>query len=163
MAKPRKKYQGPKYVARNTMVTFFGGMSDTHAQHLQVTKLSNHTAMSNMARGVGDAHDWDRLNGAINMALVMCGQGVGLEYRDVLLAARDAMLTCVRRAKATQRFLFTGDELRAMNEALDAHDLQITCVRAIDIDRAAAEVIRRQTHRINVASIHEPEARNANR
>lgn len=153
--KRTKKYAGPKYIAKNPMVTFFGGMSDQHAQHLQTTLLANHTAMANMARGVGDAHDWDRLNGAINMALVMTEQGIGAEYRDEFKAASQAMLACVRRALKTDRYVFTGDELKAMNTALDSHDAQMTCIRAIDVDRAAAEVMRRLQHRVNVASIHE--------
>lgn len=155
MSKPRKKYQGPKYVSRNPMSTFFGGMSDTHAGPLQSTKLQNHTAMSNMARGVGDAHDWDRLNGAVNMALVMCEQGIGRELQGDFIAARETMLSCIHRAQRTERYLFTGPEIQVMNEALSSHDAQITNVRAIDIDRAAAEVIRRLSGKINVASIHE--------
>lgn len=157
MKKPRKQYK-PKYVSVNPMKTFFGGMSDTHAKHLQDTKLINHMAMSNMARGVGDAEDWNRLNGAVNMALVFSEQGIGSEYNSEFIAARDAMLSCVRRAHRTDRYGFTGDELKAMNTMLDSHHAQLTCVRAIDIDRAANEVIRRQKHRINIASIHEGEA-----
>lgn len=156
--KRNKSYQGPKYVAKNPAVTFFGGMSDQHAKHLQTTLLANHTALSNMARGVGDAYDWDRLNGAINMALVMCEQGIGAEYRDQFIDAREAMLSCVRRAHKTERYLFTGDELRAMNEAMGSHDAQMTCIRAIDVDRAAAEVVRRLSNKINVASIHDKDA-----
>jgi len=155
MTKRRKKYQGPKYISKNPMTTFFGGMSDQHATHLQSTLLTNHTAMSNMARGVGDEHDWDRLNGAINMALVMTEQGIGPEYRDEFKAASQAMLACVRRALKTNRYLFTGEELQAMNTALSSHDAQMTCIRSIDVERAANEVMRRLTHRVNVASIHE--------
>jgi hypothetical protein len=156
MKKPRtKKYAGPKYVAKNPMITFFGGMSAQHAQHLQSTLLTNHTAMSNMARGVGDENDWDRLNGAVNMSLVMSEQGIGAEYTEEFKAASYAMLACIRRALKTGRYLFTGEELKAMNEAMDSHDAQLTCIRAIDVDRAANEVIRRLAHRINVASIHE--------
>ena len=158
MKKPRnKKYAGPKYVAQNPMRTFLGGMSDTHAGPLQMTKLANHTAMSNMARGVGDYNDWFRLNSAINMALVMSEQGIGAEYTQEFVAASHAMLACVRRATKTERYLFTGDEIQAMNTALDSHDAQCTCVRFIDIDRAEKEVVRRLTNRINVMKIEEGE------
>lgn len=52
--KRSKRYQGPKYIAKNPMVTFFGGMSDTHAEHLQTTNLVNHAAMQAMVQGRGD-------------------------------------------------------------------------------------------------------------
>lgn len=150
-----KKYSGPKYVARNPALTFFGGMSDQHAGPLQATKLLNHTAMSNMVRGVGDYNDWFRLNSAINMALVMSEQGIGAEYQGEFVAASMAMLACVRRGAKTDRYLFTGPEIQAMNTALDSHDAQCTCVRFIDIDRAEKEVERRLRNRINVMKIEE--------
>ena len=151
--KRTKRYSGPKYIAKNPMVTFFGGMSDTHRSHLQATQLVNHAAMQAMTQGRGDKDQWDRLVGAINIALVMCEQGIGNEFRDDLNAAREAPLECGKRGAKTGRFVFTGDELRAMNEAMDCHDAQLTNVRAIDVDRAADEVIRRLNHRINSTSV----------
>lgn len=152
--KRNKKYGGPKYVARNPMITFFGGMSGQHAKHLQSTKLGNHTALSNMARGVGDMADWQHLVGAINCATVMCEHGIGLEFHEHMVAARDALLACGKRAyRNGNRFLFAGAELRALNEAIDCHDAQLENVRAKDIDRAANEVQRRLTHRINRTSV----------
>jgi len=156
MKKPRnKKYQGPKYVARNPAVTFFGGMSDQHVESLHSTLIKNHQAMAAIAQGRGDPEAWNRVNGAINMALVFCEQGIGNEYVEEFKDARDVMLACVLRAKKTQRYLFTGDELQTMNAAMSSHDAQVTCCRYIDVARAAEEVCRRLSHRINVASAHD--------
>lgn len=152
--KRNKPYAGPKYVARNPLVTFFGGMGGQHYAHLQDTLLINHTAMSNMARGVGDYQDWERLRGAMNFAIVLCEQGIGPEYNADLIAGREALLACgIRAAKNEHRFVFTGDELRDMNKAIEVHDLQLGSIRAIDLDRAAQEVDRRLTHRINSTSV----------
>lgn len=155
MKKPRTKKYVPKRVSTNPIYGFFGNMSHNHYGSLQDTLIANHTALSNIARGVGDAHDWNRLNGAVNMALVMCESGFGGEHYDAFIAGRDAMLAMVRRAIGTERYIFKGDELRALNECMDAHDAQLACVRSIDVDNAAKEVERRVRHRINVASIHE--------
>lgn len=152
--KRNKKYTGPKYVAKNPMITFMGGMSGQHAEHLQNLKLANHIALSNLARGVGDKDDWDKIVGAINMAIVMCESGIGAEFRSTMEAGREALLTCGKRAvKNNHRFLFTGDELKVMNEAIECHNAQVENVRAIDIDRAANEVIRRVNYRINSTSV----------
>jgi hypothetical protein len=158
--KKRKAYQGPKYISKNPMKTFFGGMSDTHAEHLQVTRTINHAALQAMAQGRGDKEQWDRINGAINIALVMVEQGIGREFRDEFLAARDAMLAvALRSAKLNGRFVLTGDELHALNTAMDSHDAQLINVRALDIDRAAAEVIRRMKHHIGTQSVNAEIAR----
>lgn len=152
--KRNKAYAGPKYVARNPLVTFFGGMGGQHYEHLQNTLLINHTALSNMARGVGDKEDWERLVGAMNCAIIMTEQGIGPEYEADVVAAREALIACGKRAvKNNHRFIFTGDELKVMNQALDVHDLQLKSVRAIDVDKAAAEVERRLRHRINSTSV----------
>ncbi len=153
MAKIRKKYQGPKYISKNPMRTFFGGMSDTHRSELQSTLAINHMAMQAMVQGRGDRTQWDRLVGAINVAIVMCEQGIGPEFRATLEAAREALLQCGIRGVKKGKFLFTGDELSAMNEALACHDAQMENVRAIDVDRAANEVIRRLNGRINTSSV----------
>lgn len=151
--KRTKKYGGPKYIARNPMETFFGGMSGVHAEHLQKTNLINHAAMQAMVQGRGSKEMWDRLVGAINIAIVLCEQGVGPEYREQLVAGMQALLDCGVRSVKKDRFAFTGDELRIMNEALDIHDAQLVNIRAIDVDRAAAEVVRRLNHRINSTSV----------
>lgn len=153
MAKIRKKYSGPKYIAKNPMITFLGSMHTTHAQHLQTTNIINHQAMHALVHGTGDREEWNRLVGAINIAVVLSQQGIGPEYLDVMLAGQDALLALGVRSVKAGRFLFTGDEMRAMNDALDAHDLQLLVCRAVDVDRAADEVIRRERHRINSRSV----------
>lgn len=152
MKKPRKKYT-PKYVARNPMATFFGGMSGEHADHLVKLNLLNHGALVNICHGSGTRDDWDRLVGAINMGNILCERGIGDEYRQDMIAARDALCECGKRIVKTGRVLFTGDELRAINAGMAAHDAQLENVRAIDIDQAAAEVIRRVRHGINTTNV----------
>lgn len=152
--KKRKAYAGPKYVAKNPIATFFGGMSDTHADHLQLTNIRNHAALAALAQGIGGRQDWDRLVGAINIANIMSEQGIGDEFRQVFNAARDVLVELgIRSLKHSGRFLFTGDELKVMNEGMDCHDAQLVNSRALDVDRAAEEVERRLRHRINSTSI----------
>lgn len=152
-----KKYAGPKRVVPNNIAAFFGGMSDTHAEHLQRTKLSIHVAMSNIVRGVGEPFDWDDVNGAISMALVMAEMGIGNEYQREFIVARDALIQCVIRYHKTGKFGFSGDELQAMNAAISSHEAQMTCVRGVDVDRAASEVNRRLRHHINTKGARDPE------
>jgi len=153
-AKKRTKAYRPKYIARNVLSTMFGGMAGEHAEHLQTVNLQNHVALSNLARGVGDKNDWDRAVGMVNMAIVLCEQGFGPDFHAALVAGREALLSCGMRAvKNNHRFLFTGDELKAINAASERHDAQLEGIRAIDVERAYVEVERRLRHRINSTSV----------
>lgn len=153
MKKPRNKKYQPKYVARNPMATFFGGMSGQHADELVKLNLINHGAIVNICHGSGTKADWDRLVGAINMGNVMCEQGIGNEFRAEMIAARDALCKCGKRFMKSGRFGFTGEELQAVNAGLAAHDAQVENVRAIDLERAADEVIRRIRHGVNTTNV----------
>lgn len=149
----RSKSYRPKYVSKNPMSTFMGGMSGEHADHLQKLNIINHGALAAIVTGCGTRNDWDRLIGAINMGNVMCESGIGNEYRADMMAARDALCECGKRAVLCGRFIFTGDELRAVNAGMAAHDAQVENVRAIDLDRAADEVLRRIRYGVNTTNV----------
>jgi hypothetical protein len=150
--KPRKQYR-PKGYCENPL-GIFGGMGQTHADHLRRIQTLNHLAMADMAQGRGNREQWNRIVGAVNIANVMCEMGIGDEFRHAVLNARDALLNVGKRAVLNaDRFIFTGAELTSINQALDCHDAQLENVRAIDVDRAADEVMRRVRNRINSTSV----------
>ncbi|WP_371763363.1 hypothetical protein [Massilia sp.] len=151
--KPRNKTYRPKGTCDNPL-GIFGGMGQTHADHLRRIQTLNHLAMADMAQGRGTREQWNRIVGAVNIANVMCEMGIGDEFRQATIAARDALLELGKRAvRNDDRFVCTGAELTAINLALDCHDAQLENVRAIDVDRAADEVARRVRHRINSTSV----------
>jgi len=153
MKKARNKKYRPKYVARNVLSTVFGGMSGDHVDHLRLIQIRSHKALADMAKGAGTREGWDLLVGAINMANVMCEQGIGDEFRQVTIAARDALLEVGKRIVKLDRVIMKGDELNAIREALECHDAQLENIRAIDVERASREVDRRVHHRINSTSV----------
>lgn len=151
--KKRNKRYVPKYVSKNPMSDYFGGLSGDHAEHLQRLKIRNHGAMAAMTQGHGTREHWDLIVGAVNMANVLCEQGIGDEFRKFTLAARDTMVEVGKRAFKTGRFIFKGDEIAVLNEFFDIHDAQLENIRAIDIDRAANEVTRRVQNHINTTNV----------
>lgn len=158
MKKPRKAYK-PKYVAKNPMLTFFGGMSNQHADELRILNIKNHGALAAIAQGNGTRDDWDAVVHAINVGNILCERGIGNEYRQDMLAARDALESCGKRIVKTDRVILTGDELKALNAGMAAHDAQIENVRYIDIDRADDEVSRRVRHHINTTDVRKESAK----
>ena len=150
--KRNKKYR-PKSVVVNPISEFFGGLSGDHMHHLQRLLGVNHLAMQAVVQGRGTREHWDQLVGAINMGNVMCEQGIGDEFRAPMIAGRDALCEVGKRAMKSGRFVFKGDELAAMNEALACHDTQLENIRAIDVERAADEVMHRIRNGINTTNV----------
>lgn len=142
MKKVRNKKYFPKGTVTNTLA-IFGGMLGTHGERLQAVQLKSHQALAEIVQGRGTRDHWNLVVGAVNMANVMCDMGIGAEYRPVMLAARDAMMEIGKRAALCNRFVFKGDELKTVNEMMDMHDAQLENIRAVDVDRAVDEVMRR--------------------
>lgn len=151
--KKRSKKYRPKFVSINPLSDFFGGLSGDHAEHFQRLALRNHTALLMLEQGRGGREQWDLLVGAINIANVLCEHGFGDEFRPMTIAARDAMVEVGKRAFKTGRFLFKGDELMAVRAAMECHDTQLENARAIDIERASNEVMRRIRHDLNTTNV----------
>lgn len=147
-----KKYR-PKHVARNVLTAVFGGMSGDHVEHLRLIQIRSHKALADMAQGAGTREGWDLLVGAINMANVMCEQGIGNEGRAITIKARDALLEIGKRIVTKNLVVLKGDELNAIRIGLEWHDAQLENVRAIDVERAYQEVERRIKNRINSTSV----------
>jgi hypothetical protein len=156
MTKP-KKPRNKKYVPKGTVdnvLSMFGSMGGAHHAHLRRNQVNTHVAMIELTQGRGTLTHWKRIAGVLNIASVMSEQGFGREFTKALIAAQDAMLEVGKRAVRNQgRFGFTGTELTAINEALEVHDAQLENSRAIDVDRAADEVMRRERHRIDHVSV----------
>lgn len=160
MKKRTKKYR-PRQVSINPLSEIFGGMSDTHQPHLQRLLVVNSLALQAIVQGRGTRDDWDKLVGAVNIGNVMCEMGIGNEFREAMIAGRDALCEVGKRYMRSERFVFTGDELKAVNEAMACHTAQLENVRAVDVDRAAAEVIRRIQYGVNTTKVRVEAAKEA--
>ena len=153
MKKPRCKKHHPRPVVGNPLDHLLGGLTRIGGEHLTKLNTKNHAAMHCIVHGHGTRDLWDRLVGAINMALVMCELGTGHEYRPDLIAGRDALATLCTRYRRTGTWVFTGGEMQAVNLALEVHDAQLEISRVIDVERAADEVVRRIRCNLNTQRV----------
>lgn len=151
--KPRNKKYAPRQLSVNPLSEIFGGMSDAHQPHLQRLLVVNSLALQAIVQGRGTRDDWDKLVGAVNMGNVMCEMGIGNEFRGAMIAGRDALCEVGKRYMRSERFVFTGAELKAVNEAVACHTAQLENVRAVDVGRASAEVIRRIQYGVNTTNV----------
>ena len=147
--KKRTKAYRPKPVNVCGISYVMSGLAKLQGERLTDLNLRNALAMCKMAQGDGDRDTWDQLVGAINMAIILSEKVFDVQYHDDLIAARDALHATGLRAMKSSRFLFSGDELTAMNQAMEVHSAQLAGSRVIDIERAYDEVLFRIKHRIN--------------
>lgn len=153
-AKRNKKYK-PRPIVANPIQYMIGGLKRIDGEHLTNLNVKNHAALLAIVQGRGTRDDWDLVAGAINMAIVMSECGTGEEYRDALIEGQNALLSCGVRYGKINKFVLTGDELKALNLAMEVHDAQLEISRVIDVERATNEVFRRLKHNINTKRVSE--------
>lgn len=153
MKKPRdKKYKGP--INRMNPLTMFSAMnSAAHAEYTVEMRTKTAASMANIMQGRGDKGAWDLLVGFVNVAKVLSGMGIGPEFHNTFHDAGEALLEMGVRSVSTSRFVFTGPELKVMQEAISCHDAQLENIRAIDIDRALRQVEQRLRNKANNQSV----------
>lgn len=142
MSKPRKKYK-PKGVRLDVMAWVKQGMQPmtTHNDAVLALRIKNHAALAAITQGKAVRDDIDILIAAINITEALAMQGIGQDWRPEITAAQDAILTMTRRGLLRgDRFIFTGEELQAVNLAMEVHDAQIDQASVADLEKALGKV-----------------------
>jgi len=137
--KRHKKYQGPKYTAVDPL-KIFGNISAVYAGDLQKLKIKNHGALAALAMGHANADHITALVDAVDIGLVLCDQGIGLELISRIADAR----TVLQLVRYRPKLLLRGGEALIIGDALDCFDAQLENIRAIDIERAVNATIQRR-------------------
>jgi hypothetical protein len=99
-------------------------------EHDRVAVLTElHSAVFALSRGFGDAHHWDTLIVGMNIAVNVCAMAqnahIGL---NAVNEARNALISVRERAHDMGRFVFTGDELGAVNGGVHVYEQIIETV-----------------------------------
>lgn len=140
--KPRKKYR-PKPVYSNPVAVATTLCSTLRPGEIQRIQLTAHAAMTAMVRGEGGKADWSNTADALNMTLILAQTRFDNAYQDELLDARDAHCACLERYVEKGRFGYTGEELQAMNLALEIHDEILGQVSIRELEDAVRECRKR--------------------
>lgn len=150
----RKAYK-PKRVITNPLNFLFSGLKRINPDELTELRIKNHKAIVDVTTGQSDRETWNKITGCVNISLILTEYGLGRDYHDDLIAGRDALIAMGRRYLKHDRFGFTGDELKTINQMMEIHDAQLEIARVIDIERAVAEIDRRLRHGINTFHVVE--------
>jgi hypothetical protein len=98
-------------------------------------KIRNHDAMNTLRLGTATRVEIDIIIAALNIAEALARQGVGSDWMPELRTAQDALYTLARRGLKS-RFIVRGEELKALNLAMEVHDAQLETVTVKQLETA---------------------------
>jgi hypothetical protein len=135
----KSKYK-PKGVRLDNMAWVQSGLRRVEGVSASATiKIRNHDAMNTLRLGAATRAEIDVLINALNVTEALARQGVGSDWLPELRAAQDALLTLARRGLKS-RFIVRGDELTALNLAMEIHDAQLETVTVKQLETAMNDV-----------------------
>lgn len=107
--------------------------------------IAYHASLQALLGGHGSEQAWSTLACALNVALLLCEQGIAPSYLQTIQLAQAALLSSRERAQRKGRWAFSGDEARVVMRACAIHDEQISRATRGQITAAIEEVHRRVT------------------
>ena len=131
----RSKYK-PKGVRLDNMAWVQSGLRRVEDVSASATiKIRNHDAMNTLRLGTATRVEIDIIIAALNIAEALARQGVGSDWMPELRTAQDALYTLARRGLKS-RFIVRGEELKALNLAMEVHDAQLETVTVKQLETA---------------------------
>jgi hypothetical protein len=107
--------------------------------------LAYHLAMETMVKGQSSEQDWSVVVCSLNIGLILCERGIGVEYESMFVAALDGAFRARLRGNRTGAWRFDGDALTAIQQALAVHDEQVKLATKEEMRATLIEVHRRIT------------------
>lgn len=140
----RSKYK-PKGVRLDNMLWVTSGMKKiSQVEDAGVMlKIKNHMAMANLVQGRGSRDDVDMMIAAMNVTEAFAIHGKGRDWKPEIRAAQDALVAMARRGVGRgDKFIFTGEEMQAINLAMEVHDVQLDEATVSELEQALQLVER---------------------
>ncbi len=150
--KPRKKYR-PTLGAVLDPLAY---MARLPKNGVIETQTMVHLAMQQITKGVGTIADWRLVAATINVASILDEQVFDRVASAEMGEATASHQMCGARHLIGKSLGYTGQEMQAVNTALELHDEQLKLVTRMELERATNEVKRRSLHpntRVSAASL----------
>jgi hypothetical protein len=137
--KKKSKYK-PRPVRADNLNWILAGMKKVGSLPTAgvALKLKNREALDSILTGYGTKEHVDVLISAVNMseAMIRIRDELGMDWKDEIKAAQDAIYTMGKRGIERERFAFTGPEMTAVKLVMDLHDAQLDDCSVKDMERA---------------------------
>jgi hypothetical protein len=124
--KKKSKYK-PKGVRLDALNWVLSGLKPVSqvGDALVILKAKNHSALTEVVQGRGNRDQIDVLIAALNMCEAYAIHGKGKDWLPEINEAQNAIYEMAVRGLESEKFLFRGPEMQAVNLAMDVHDLQL--------------------------------------
>lgn len=134
--KKRSKYK-PKVVRVDAVNWVLAGLKPISevGDALVTLKAKNHSALAEITQGRGNREQIDILIAAMNMCEAYAVHGKGIDWLPEINQAQEAVFTMGKRGLEKGRFLFTGEEMKAVNLAMDVHDEQLNQSSVMELEK----------------------------
>ena len=137
--KKKSKYK-PRGIRLDNLSWIVAGMKKVGALPSAgvALKLKNHNSLNMILMGQGTREHVDVLIAAVNMseALIRIRDELGMDWKDEIRDAQDAIYTMGKRGIEKNSFLFTGPEMTAVKLVMDLHDAQLDDCSVKEMEQA---------------------------
>jgi hypothetical protein len=126
VSKKKSKYK-PKGIRMDTLTWVISGFKKVAEVPDAGTKLmlKNHVSFDEIREGRGDTHHVDNLITMVNCAEALAKRQLGRDWLEEIGQAQDAIFAMAQRGISGKPFLFTGEELKAVQTIVELHDEQL--------------------------------------
>lgn len=141
--KPRKAYR-PKPVRIDPLGYVLTGLKPVGevGDELVMLRIKNHGALAALTQGKASNEEFNMLISALNVTEALMLQDMGARWMPYLKAGQEALKAVGARYKQIKRFVLRGEEMAALNLAMEVHDAQLEICTVAQIERAIMMVRR---------------------
>lgn len=107
---------------------------------LTVLKAKNHSALTEVVQGRGNRDQLDILIAAMNMTEAYAVHGKGKDWLPEIKEGQDALYEMACRGLESDKFVFRGPEMQAVNLAMEIHDAQLEQSTVKELEEMTAYV-----------------------
>lgn len=131
--RPRQKIDDPVAF----VLSGFKRIDDAAGDIISTVRVRNHLAIAQLLKGQGTRSDMGDIMMAFRIMHELANLGLGKDWWPEILAAQAAVESLrVRGESKGDRFLFTGEELKAVNLGMEIHDAQLDACTVAQMEQA---------------------------
>lgn len=138
----RSKYR-PREVLRDPVryvLNGFAKIDDAAKDLIDTVRIKNHMAMALILKGEGTRKEMGDIMTAFRVMQCLAARGLGQDWLPEIQAAQDAIESMRVRGEAKgDRFLFNGEELKAVNLGMEIHDAQLAECTLAQMEQAVKD------------------------
>lgn len=138
--RPKEKLQDPM----SFVISGFIRVDQAAKEIISTVRIRNHMAMAQLLKGEGTRKEMGDIMTAFKIMHHLAARGLGADWMPEIQAASAAVESMRLRGEAKgDRFLFNGEELKAVNLGMEIHDAQLDNCTLAQMERAVDDFKKR--------------------